>query len=56
MDMLTVAGRYTAADPSKEGDAMSDALTVMLVIFSAMSFVVALLTFVVVLIRTVNKK
>jgi hypothetical protein len=40
----------------KEGDAMGDVLTAMLVVFSAMNFVVVLLTFVVVLIKTTKKK
>ena len=44
------------ADPLKEGDAMSDVLTLFLVVFSAMTFVVALITLVVMLIKVMKKK
>jgi len=54
--MSTKAGRYMAANPSKEGEAMSDALTMLLVVFTAMTFVVALITLVVIIIKAMNKK
>ena len=55
--MSTVAGRYmTAANPSKEGEAMGDVLTLFLVVIAAMSFVVALLTLVIMLMNAMNKK
>ncbi len=45
-----------AADPPRVGDTMGDVLTLMLVIFGAMSFVVTLLTFVLLLIKATKKK
>jgi hypothetical protein len=54
--MSTEAGRYTAANPSKEGEAMGDVLTLFLVVFAAMTFVVALITLIVILIKAMNKK
>jgi len=52
----TEAGRYTAANPSKEGEAMMEMLTLFLVIFAAMMFVVALITLVILIVKAVNKK
>ena len=52
----TVAGRYKAADPSKEGEPMGDVLTLFLVVFAAMTFVVVLITLIVMLIKAMSKK
>jgi len=52
----TEAGRYTAANPSEEGEAMMEILTLFSVVFAAMSFVVALITLIVVIIKAMNNK
>lgn len=49
------AGR-TAANPLKEGEAMSETLTLFLVVLTAMIFVVDLIKLVVELIKAINKK
>ena len=56
MNLSVEAGRYTAANPSKEGEAMMEILTMFLVVFAAMMFVVALITLIVVVIKAMNKK
>ena len=48
--------RYTAANPSKEGEAMMEVLTLFLVVFAAMSFVVAFITLNVIIIKAMKSK
>ena len=45
-----------AADPSKEGMPMMETLTLFLVVFNAMTFVVALATLTVIVVKAINKK
>ena len=56
IDLSAKAGRYTVANPSKEVRPMMETLTMLLVVFAAMSFIVALITLVVVVIKAMNKK
>ena len=47
---------YTAADPSKEGGPMMEVLTLFLVVIAAMTFVVALITLIVIIVKAINRE